>query len=306
LDGTETDYNAVIDSCLSYPFVSSKRVVIVNNFEAITGKLSAKENIHQGFDKYLDNPQPTTCLILKASISSLNGISYELSNPKKKTKAEKKLKNLKFPYGKLFEKHICVEFPRMREASYPKWVVQRFKKLERDISHEAVELLLAQTNLDMREIDQEIRKVSSLVEKNEKITTEHIAKSLGTSHIYNVFELQKAVGKRNIERSIEIMQKMLEHERQEVLIVTVLSRFFTTLWKLEEVIRNNNNQYVIAGAVGINPFFVSEYSDSLKRYKPGEINRAIKQLARIDEKIKSGTTPPKMLLEEFFIKVVKK
>ncbi len=306
LDGNETDYNAVVDSCLSYPFVSQKRVVVVNKFEAIAGKPSAKENIHQGFDKYLDNPQPTTCLILKADISSLNGISYELGNSKKKAKAEKKLKNLKFPYGKLFQNHICVEFPKMRESSYPKWALQQFKKLNRDVSQEALELLLAQTNLDMREIDQEIRKVAALVDKNEKITTEHIAKSLGTSHIYNVFELQKAVGKRNLERSIEIMQKMLEHERQEVLIVTILSRFFTTLWKLDEVIRNNNNQYVIAGAVGINPYFVSEYSDSLRRYKPGEINRAIKYLARIDEKLKSGTVSPKLLFEEFFIKIVKK
>ncbi len=306
LDGNETDYGTVVDACLSYPFVSPKRVVVVNNFEALAGKPSAKENIHTGFDKYLDNPQPTTCLILKADISSLNGISYELGNTRKKAKAEKRLKSLKFPYGKLFEKYDCIEFPKFRDSAYPNWVRNRFEKLNRQVEHDAIELLLAQTNSDLREIDQEIRKVASMVSKEDKITTEDIAHSLGTSHIYNVFELQKAVGRRNLSKSIEIMQKMLENDRHEVLIVTILSRFFTTLWKLEEVIRSNNNQYVIAGAVGINPYFVSEYSDSLRRYKPGEINRAIKMLTAIDEKLKSSSVQPKYLLEEFFVKIVKK
>jgi DNA polymerase-3 subunit delta len=306
LDGNETDFSSVVDACLSYPFVSPKRVVVISNFESLAGKPSAKENIHLGFDKYLDNPQPTTCLILKADISSLNGISYELKNSRRKVKAEKKLKGLKFPYGKLFEKYNCIEYPKFRESAYHNWVAKRFEMLNRKVEHDVIELLLAQTNSDLREIDQEIRKVVSMVSKEEKIKTEDVARSLGTSHIYNVFELQKAVGRRNLLHSIEIMQKMLENDRQEVLIVTILSRFFTTLWKLDEVIRSNNNQYVIAGAVGINPYFVSEYSDSLKRYKPGEINQAIKMLTVIDEKLKSSSMPPKYLLEEFFVKIINK
>lgn len=306
LDGNETDFSSIVDACLSYPFVSSKRVVVVNNFETLAGKTSAKENVHLGFEKYLENPQPSTCLILKAELSLLNGIFYELNNAKKKSKAEKKIKALKFPYAQLFSNFTCVEFPKMRESAYPKWVINRFETLHRDVDRDAVELLLAQTNMNLREIEQEIKKVVSLVPKTIKITAKHIAESLGTSHIYNVFELQKAVGKRQLNRSIEIMQNMLENDKQEVLIVTILSRFFTTLWKLDEVIKKNNNQYVIAGAVGINPYFVGEYSDSLKRYKPAEINRAIKLLAAIDEKLKSGSIPPKFLLEEFFIKIVKK
>ncbi len=306
LDGNELDYSKLVDACLSYPFVSDKRVVVVNNFESLAGKPSTKENIHQGFEKYLENPQPTTCLILKADISSLNGISYELSSSKNKAKAEKKLKLLKFPYSKLFVDNICIEFPRMKESQYPQWVIKRFELFKRDIDRDALELLLAQTNMDLREIDQEIRKVIALSGKGEKITSKDIARSLGTSHIYNVFELQKAVGSRQLTRSIEIMQKMLENEKQEVLIVTILSRFFTTLWKLDEVIKKNNNQYVIASAVGINTYFVSEYSDSLRQYKPGEINRAIKLLAAMDAKLKSGSVSPKLLLEEFFVKIMKK
>jgi len=192
----------------------------------------------------------------------------------------------------------------LREYSYPKWALSEFKKAGREIEPGVVELLLAHTNLNLREIYQEIQKVLLYTKNKDMVGTDDIASSLGTSRIYNVFELQKAVGARNLARSIEIMQKMLENEKQEVLIVTILSRFFVALWKLDEVIQKNNNQFVIASTVGINPYFVNEYSDSLRRYNPKEVEKAINLLTVIDEKLKSSQTSPKYLLEEFFVQMM--
>jgi len=83
-DAEDSDYNMIVDSCLSFPFVSAKRVVVVNNFEAFIGRATKKEVVHGGFDKYLDDPQHSTVLILKGDIKLLNGLSLDLKYPKKK------------------------------------------------------------------------------------------------------------------------------------------------------------------------------------------------------------------------------
>lgn len=306
IDAASSDYNTIVDSCLSFPFVSERRVVVVKNFEQLLGKATKKDITHTGFDKYLENPQSTTCLILIGDMSTLNGISSELINSKKKTKAEQKIKSLQFPLNKIFTKHSCIEFEKLKESQYPKWIVEKLAQSSKQITGEALEFLIAQTNFNLYEINNEIDKLLLSTSHKKSIDIDDIANSLGTSRIYNVFELQKAVGRKDLSSSITIMQKMLEHEKQEVLIVTVLSRFFVTLWKLEEMIRQNNNQYVIAGTVGINPYFVPEYTDTLKRYSSKQINSAIKTLTNIDEKIKSSSVSAKYLLEKFFIETMGK
>lgn len=306
IDASSSDYNTIVDSCLSFPFVSDRRVVVVKNFEHLAGKINKKDAIHTGFDKYLENPQSTTCLILIGDFNSLNGISSELVNSKKKSKAEQKIKNLQFPLNKIFAYHSCLEFEKLKEIHYPKWIVDKLALSFKKITDEALEFLIAQTNYNLHEINNEIEKLLLSLGNKNLIEIDDIANSLGTSRIYNVFELQKAIGRKDLSSSITIMQKMLEHEKQEILIVTVLSRFFITLWKLDEIIRQNNNQYVIAGAVGINPYFVPEYTETLKKYSSQQINSAIKKLTNIDEKLKSSSVSAKYLLEKFLIETMGK
>ena len=303
-DGTDCEFNSIVDSCLSYPFVSERRVVVINNFDKLVDKSTRKEEIHNGFVKYLENPQETTCLLIRADIPSIKGITNDLNNPRNKAKAEKKLSMLRSPYSVLIKNFPCIEYPRMYETAYESWITQRFKSNNKTIEPSAVELLIAHTNPDLREISQEIEKLIILTGKNSGITIDDVTASLGTNRIYNVFELQKAVARKDLESSLIIMQKMLENERQEILIVTILTRFFVNLWRLDEVIRQNNNQYVIASSIGISPFFVTEYTDSLKRYKMKEIEKAIKLLAATDEKFKSSSTSPKYLLETLFIEIM--
>jgi DNA polymerase-3 subunit delta len=304
LDGNDCDLNRIVDSCLSYPFVSEKRVVVVNHFEKLADKHSKKEDVHGGFTRYLDKPQDSTILIIKSDISSINGVSKELQSTKNKSKAERKLALLKFPYDKIIKQYPCVEYAKIHDSEYERWINNRFKSSGKRIDPSAVELLIAHTNPDLREIYHEIQKLAILVGTRTDITIDDVSASLGTNRIYNVFELQNAIGKRDLEKSLMIMQKMLENERLEVLIVTILTRFFINLWRLDEVIKQNNNQYVIASSIGISPYFVSEYTDSLRRYKLKEIEKAIKLLASTDEKMKSASVSPKYLLETLFIDIM--
>ena len=306
IDASESDFNRIVDSCSSYPFVNSHRVVVVNNFDVLADKHSKKDGQHTGFQKYMDNPTSSTCLIIKAELDSLFGVSADLKNKKQEAKAKKKLDSLKFPFLTLINKHSWIEYPKVSQGNISAWVKDRFKSFDKTIDTMAAEFLIANSDLVLRNLAEEINKVILYIGDNKNVTADDMAESIGKSRHYNVFELQKAVGARNLALAITILQNMLATEKQEILIVTMISRYFISLWKLIEAQQDSSNQFDLAGKIGISPYFVAEYQEAARRYTSNEINRAIKLLTEVDYKLKSTSIPALFLLEKLFIGIMEK
>ena len=80
LDAENTGLDKIIDICLSYPFVSEKRVVVVRGIQKLfTSKINRKSEDKQPFYKYLTSPQPSTILIMTGNVEALDGI-YKSQN----------------------------------------------------------------------------------------------------------------------------------------------------------------------------------------------------------------------------------
>ena len=97
---------------------------------------------------------------------------------------------------------------------------------------------------------------------------------------------------------------MLAADRQEMLIITMLTRFFTVLWKLSDEPATGKNHFQLAGAVGINPYFVAEYLSALKKYKPEELDRAFIALAEADSQLKSTGGSSIMILQKMLLSII--
>ncbi len=305
-DGESANLESVVDSCLSYPFISEKRVVVVKNFELLApGKTLKKNDEYKSFAKYLDSPQPTTVLIIKTKNSKLNGFAAAKKS-NKTTNINKILKAAKFPYDRLLEEYEWIEYPKMYENSFPAWITQKAKESGKSISSEAVEFLIAQTNLDLRSINNELEKAVIYVQQKKHIDLNDLTFVMGASHKYNVFELQKSIGKKDLTTSLNIIERMLTHEQQEMLILTIITRYFVILWKLLEIAGKNMNNYEIAQKIGVSPYFVPEYLDALGLYKPAEIDNALIQLTKTDEILKSSSQESIYTIQQMVIEIINK
>ncbi|MBI5323996.1 MAG: DNA polymerase III subunit delta [Ignavibacteriae bacterium] len=310
LDFEESKSSAAVEnlirSCNSLPFISPRRVVVVKRFEnAFSGRLSAKSEEYERLSKYLNNPQKTTCLIIRSQDEKLKGFSSAKSG-KGKDKLDKLIKDAKFPYNILLDKHTWFEFPKVYESELSSWVNRRFKEIGKKIEPNAVEMLISQSNPNLRDINNEIEKILLYIDEKEEITLDDVTFIVGSSRVYNIFELQKAIGKRKMGESLMIVENMLANERQEMLIMTMLTRYFIALWKLIEESGKTNNNYQLAGKVGINPYFVSEYLHALTFYSPNEIENAFLLLCETDEKLKSTSTDSLYLIQNMLVRIMKK
>ncbi len=305
LEGSDTAPETIVEMASAFPMMADRRVVAVKHFEKLTaGRSSSKAEQSSPLAKYFTAPAPTTLLILLAAVPDLNGITSALGNTKQKAKGEKKLKGAKFPYNILLGKCAWIEFPKLYDRDIASWVAKRFKRYGREITPDACELLTAQAGTSLRDLHNEIEKILIYVQNKQKITRDDIMYLIGASKTYNIFELQKAVGLKNLSRSIEIMQRMLAVERQELLIVTMLTRYFTILWKLSEARQLSRDTFELGKTVGVSPFFLPEYTAALDKYHVRQIERAFHALCSADVAIKTSSGESDITLQRMLTAII--
>ncbi len=309
LDGSDVSQETLVEMASAYPMMSERRVVAVRHFDKMsgvgtsTGRSSSKAasakttsaktketpEKKSPLSTYFRKPSPTTFLILQASADELNGLKAALKNSRQPEKAQKKLAAAKFPYNILLEECEWIEFPKLYERELPSWVAERFKSLGRTIQPDACELLVAQSGESLRDLHNEIQKIITFAPDKTSLSREDIADVIGASKNYNIFELQRMIGERNLSKALEISQRMLTAERQELLIISMLTRYFTILWKLSESIHQTQNHFELAKALDISAYFVPEYLGVLKNYTRSQIESAFYALCDADVSIKSST-----------------
>ncbi len=248
------------------------------------------------------NPSKSTVLVLRASLDNLNGLTNELS--RNNAKAEKKIDSAKFPLNAILRNHYWIEYPKVYESAFPAWVSRRFSSLGKAITREAADLLIAQCKPTLRDLANEAEKVVLYHKDKKEIGIDEINHLVGHTREYNIFELQKAVGERNIRKSFTILSFMLATDRQEMLVITMLTRYFTMLWKLLDESKKTSDPRQLAQAVGLTPYFMSDYLSALKNYSPLELDNAFKFLCEADLSLKSSAGDSLFIMQQMLIKIM--
>jgi DNA polymerase-3 subunit delta len=148
----------------------------------------------------------------------------------------------------------------------------------------------------LRTLDSELEKIAVYVGEKKTIEGEDVAAVVGVSKSYNVYELTKAVGDRNLKRSLEILERMMDFGEYPPLMVAALTKHFMTLLKLAEGRRRKMSESDIATSIRSSPRRVGEYMSQLRRYSPADLEKSFAPLARADEKLKFTSEDPRSVM----------
>jgi len=303
LDGAQINENILVDKCSSYPMINDKRVVIIKNAEKLFTSKSKKPDKNSLFYQYLSNPSSSTLLIITAFIDNFTGIGNGILG-KNKQKYEKMIENAKFPYNILLTKFNWMEFPKLYDNQIPYWIKDRFKLYNKKIDDEAANLLFAFSNGELRDIANEIEKICLFVEDRQEITRNDISAVSGNRRLNNVFELQNAIGAKDSAKANEILFNMLLHERQEMLIITMLTRYFIAVWKVQELLTKNIRSKEIASMINVNEYFINDYIKPAKLFSNKAVEQAIIHLCEADFELKSSSSNNLLIMQKLIEKII--
>ncbi|MBK7626384.1 MAG: DNA polymerase III subunit delta [Bacteroidales bacterium] len=280
LYGDDTNIPSIIDLARRFPMMSSHQVIIIKEAQSL------KKIEDLGI--YLEKPLNSTILV----------ICYKYKTLDKRTKLFKTLES----HGVYFES------ARVRDYLIPGWIERylMLKGIKTDPSASA--MLTEYLGTDLHKIVNELDKlIITLPEGKPMITTALIEKNIGISKDYNNFELQKAIGEKNIRKSNMIVHYFANNPKDNPLTLTISSLFtyFSKLLTYHYLTDKSKNN--VAAALKVNPFFVKEYENSATKYNVSKTVQIISLLRTYDMRSKGFGDPgtePGDLLKELVYKIL--
>jgi DNA polymerase-3 subunit delta len=304
VDAEQVKEHAIIDIACSFPFISDKRIVIVKNADKLFSSKSSKSDKKSALLSYVKNPQPSTYLVLLGNFQALWGISSIKKNSRQQDKAKKILSSIKFPLDQLIDAIPCHESKKVTEKELSTWISNRLKQDNKDIQPEAAEYIIANAGQSLRDIANEIDKLTLYEPNIDTYTIQEVLGVVGSSKVYNVFELQKSIGKGDSAKAIEIIHFMMKDDKQEMLIITMITRYIVSLFKLSDSIKTTHNPYELSKLTGISSYFIPEYQSALRIFTYSRLENALFLLRNADLTLKSSSKPAVSVLQSLLISIL--
>lgn len=280
LYGKDSDPDVVLDTCLRYPMMADRQLVVLR--EAQTWRIDAFEKL----EAYFNKPTPTTVLV----------ICYK----------HKKADGRKTWLKELGKKQVVFVSDKLKEEKLPEWIQKYVTFHKRRIGPVEAKLLADHLGSDLGKLTNEVEKLCIVVEENGMITKELIERNVGISKDYNIFELQKAIGTKDHLKAQRIA-RFLSTDKDSPLVMTVglLSSYFG---KLGVVHANAGKQQgEMAAALKVPPFFVKDYANAARFYPPEKLREVQHLLREVDLRSKGvGNTSADggELLRELLVRVM--
>ncbi len=279
LYGRDVAIEEISDNAKRFPMMSERQVVIVKEAQDLSRTI-------EKLVSYVENPQPSTVLV----------ICYKYKTIDKRKKLYKAIQKsgLLYESKKLFENQVA------------DWITRVLSGKKYQIESKAALMLVEFLGNDLSKISNELGKLMVVLPVGSVITPKDIEENIGISKDYNNFELRKAIGERNVYKSNMIINYFAQNQKANPIVVTItlLNSFFTQLLiyhSLKDKSKNN-----VVKALGVNPFFVSDYITAAKNYPMRKVSQVVSFLRDADVKSKGvgANLPSGDILKELIFKII--
>jgi DNA polymerase-3 subunit delta len=259
LYGKDTDKDTLLTVARRFPMMSANQVVILKEAQYF-------KDLEDELLTYIENPLKSTILVICYKYKSL----------------DKRKKFVKLAG----EKGIVFESPKIYENQLITWINKYCTENGYKVSPQASAMLAEYLGTEISKVANELDKLMILLPSGSTISPIDIEKNIGISKDYNIYELQNAIGDKDVLKANRIINHFGANQKQNPIPKTISSLYFyfSKLLKfhfLQDKSRNN-----ITKALGVSPYFVDGFLKAAKNYSPKKIVEIIALLREIDIKSK--------------------
>ena len=278
--GKDSDPINIAESSLRFPMMANQQVIIVKEAQSLS-KIEALAS-------YAEKPLSSTILVL----------NYKYKNLDARTKLMKAIKKngVVFTSKKIYENKV------------PNWIEDYLSKKDYTITPQAAQILTAYLGNSLSKVANELEKLVIAVKETNKITPEHIEKNIGLSKDYNIFELQNALGDKNVLKANQIIQYFGANPTTNPIQKTVSNLYFYFSKLFTYHFLKDKSERNVAAELRVHPFIAKSYILAAKRYSPTKLYEIMGILREYDMKSKgfavSGMVDASELQKEMIYKIL--
>jgi len=258
--GKDSDASTIAESALRFPMMANQQVIIVKEAQS----LSNIENL----TPYVEKPLKSTILVLNYKYKTLDA---------RKSLAKAIKKN-----GLIFTSE------RIYENKVPEWIENYLAQKEYSISPQAAQILTSYLGNDLGKVANELDKLIIAVKETNKITPEHIEKNIGLSKEFNIYELQNALGEKNIYKANQIINYFGANPTANPFPKTISNLYFYFSKLFTYHFLPDKSERSVSSELRVHPSFTKSYIVAAKKYSPTKLYEIFGILREYDMKSKGS------------------
>ena len=275
--GADVTADAVITAARRYPMFAERQLVVVKEAQMMKSL--------EDLAVYCQKPLESTVLVI-----AMHGASAD------------KRKSL---YKTVSKMGVVVESQALRDYEVPRWIPMFYQTKGLRIAPDAAALLAEYAGTDLNKIAIETEKMlKNLPEGTVEVSASDIEKNVGISRQFSIFELTKELSFRNSAKALRIASYIGSSAKFAMpMAVSALYTHFYRILKYEALLMQNPRpgNDLKAKALGVNPYFFSEYDTAVRNYPLKKCMAVIALLKEYDYKGKGGdvgeATPAELMVE---------
>ncbi|WP_026302605.1 DNA polymerase III subunit delta [Psychroflexus tropicus] len=281
LYGKDVSIDDVIGQAKQYPMMADHRVIIVREAQSLLKNIDS-------LAAYVEQPQQSTILVFCVKYKKMDGRS-------KVTKLIKK-------------NSVYFETKPLYDNQVPQWISETLSASGYSIAPKASEMLVEFLGNNLSHIYKELEKLQHVLPPGAKVTPELIEENIGISKDFNNFELTKAIGVKDEVKAQQIVAYFAQNSKNHPIVLTTaqLNSFFNKLLRYHAL--KDKSQFSASKALGVNPFFVKDYSFAAQKYSMKKASQALSLIREADLKGKglhSNQLSNGDLLKELLVKLMR-
>ena len=268
LSGDDCDYKSIENAQMTLPFMTEKRIVIVNDYSVLNcsaTQLKQSGNVGKAEElKKLISQCPEETILLFVQRSTVISV-----------------------IAKLFDKSKRAEFKHPTKGDKEKIILSMAKKVQLKISQSNVRMLIEYTSMELLALNKEIQKLKSYVNDNE-VKKEDIYEICIAGTEYNVFSMLKCLANSDGAKAISIYRKLLQDGQSPQAIISMIQRQFRALFYMDEINNSKTDYQQVAEKLKTKDFIVENMSYLAKQLTSKKRVEVAKWCADADYLVKRG------------------
>lgn len=258
----------IISLASTFPFGSTKKMILVKQADKLKDK---KELL-----PYIKSPADFTTLILLHENTIDNGNSE--------------------PFKTLLKNGYIFEAKEMKGKNLIEWLISEAEKSGKSLSYENAQLLVDIVGENRSLLEAQLEKIFLYLGSNNDISVDSIRGLSTALKEFTIFDLQNAIGKKDKSSSLKITLNLLKNGEEPIRIIAMLNKYFTSLARLNELVKNKVPEQTIARVVSTHTFYLKEYYNARKIYSEKDIANAFAALLKADISLKTTSIDEQTLL----------
>ncbi|MBI3943644.1 MAG: DNA polymerase III subunit delta [Chloroflexi bacterium] len=297
LEGRKTSLADLIYACDSIPFLSERRLVIVDGLMAHLGR-KRKGNSEDEANTSSEESAPVGPVddFTKKLLDYLG----HLPDTTRLVFIEREKLTARHPilaYAQNNRNAYVKEYLLPVRARLTQWIQTRAKTKGGQIQPDAAELLGAYIGNDLRLLDQELEKLLMYTYPDARITTAEVRLLVPYVRESNIFEMVDALCARNGYLANRLLHGLIADGESPQYLLAMIARQFRILIQMKELAQQGLPAEAIRSQLGLHPYVVEKGLTQTRHFTLDQLLQIHHRLLELDVSIKTGHTEPVLALD---------